>query len=270
METVVVAPYMTRIKHGPATYVRVLMNDVPMYDRAVMDFASQAFPATPWLIPGQNRVEVEVRDAPKNPHCEQAPPHFELFLFHQDMDALNDGSNETPLYHEEYPAVLETLPPEERKLPCSWTATFKPEGYIPEPIWADSAPGPVPEQGTPELLKAVFDLHIAFEKKDVDALVAVAALKLQDQQRYFGPLETNIPSEVKKEHVEMLAQPWDLMPFEPAKLRFRSCQGGRVAYVTHEDGGPPLRAKHQFDPLQRWAAKPLLMRQGSDDWRIYR
>jgi hypothetical protein len=261
-----VAHYMTRIRHCHGTHVRVFVNDLPMYDKAVLDFCAPTFGATPWFVPGENRVVIEVNDGPINPGMPTVPRHFHLLFFHQGENLETD---ETTLYEKEYPTFLAELPEAERKLPCRWTDTFTPKGQIPEPIWADAAPEPIPEKGTPELLKAVYDLHVAFSRRDVDALVGAAALKLEDMQRYFGPQSWNIPSEVKKEHAEMMAEPWDLAPFEPDRLRFRSCAGGRVAYATYEDGGPAVRARHKIAPTQTWAVKPLLVRQGAD-WRIYR
>jgi len=265
MDPTSVAPYMARIRHCHGTHLRVLVNDVPMYDRAVKDFCTPTFPATPWFVSGENRIEVEVAASPLNPDMAKVPPHFWLLLFHQGEDLDHD---ETTLYSLEYPQFMEKLPEDERKLPCRWKDTFTPEGGIPKPIWADSVPEPIPEKGTPELLKAVFDLYSAFSRKDIDALAAAGSLKLVDQQRYFGPQPGLVESEVKKEHVEMLQQPWELAPFDPDKLRFRSCADGRVAYATSAEGGPAIYAKHKHSASQ-FAVKPLLVRQGAD-WRIFR
>jgi hypothetical protein len=237
-----------------------------MYDRAVLDYCSPTWPATPWFIPGENTVEIEFKEAPKNPDMAVIPSHFHALFFHQGADMVKD---ETTLYAEEYPKLLQKLPEEERKLPCSIKSTFTPEGDIPKPIWADAAKGPVPEKGSPELLKAIFDLHHAFANRDVDALIAAAALKLEDQQRYFGPQPWLRQDDLKREHQEMMEQPWELAPFEPDRLRFRSCKEGRVAYATHDSGGPAVIARHKIDKNQTWAVKPLLVRQGAD-WRIYR
>lgn len=265
MDPATVAPYMARIRHTHGTHLRVLMNDLPMYDRAVRDFVTPTFAATPWFVPGENKIEVEVSASPLNPDMAKVPPHFWLLLFHQGADMDND---ETTLYSLEFPQFMEKLPEDERKLPCRWKDSFTPQGEIPKPIWADAAPEPIPEKGTPELLKAVFDLYSAFARKDIDALAAAGSLKLVDQQRYFGPQPWNVPSEVKKEHVEMLEQPWELNSFDPDRLKFRSCAEGRVAYVTSVDNGPAIFAKHKHAP-QAFAVKPFLMRQGAD-WRIFR
>lgn len=259
-------PYMARFRSNHGIHVRVLVNDIPMYDRSVLDYCSPTYPATPWFIPGENQVEIELAAAPLNQDMKVIPSHFHVLFFHQGPNIAKD---ETTLYEEEYPKLLAKLPPEERQLPCAIKSSFTPSGDIPKPIWADVPPGHVPEQGTPELLKAIFDLHHAFARRDLDALVGAISLKLEDQQRYFGPQPWLKESDVKREHAEMMEQPWDLAPFEPERLRFRSCVDGRVAYATLDDGAPAVRARHRLDPNQTWAVKPLLVRQGAD-WRIYR
>lgn len=265
MTTDLVAPYMARFRHSPGVHVRILMNDVPMYDRAVMTFSSPTFPATPWFRPGENEIVIECRPAPVNPEMESVPPHFQCFFFRQGPTI----EDEAELYLEEFPNFLLKLPEEERTMPCSVRATFTPEGIIPKPIWADADPGPVPETGSPELLKAVFDLHQAFAKRDGEALFTVGALKVEDLQRYFGSQPSTNPVELRKENEAMFQEPWDLAPFHPERLRFRSCQGGRVAYATNEHGGPAVMARHKADPGQAWAVRPLLVRRGAE-WRIYR
>ena len=260
------APYMARFRSSHGIHVQVRVNDVPIYDRAVLDFCAPTYPASPWFVPGENVVEVEVREGPINEDMKTIPPHFDVLFFHQGADLNKD---ETPLYFEEFPKLLQKLPAEERKLPCTLRSSFTPEGHIPEPIWRDVPKGPGPERGSPELLKAIFELHQAFAKRDLDALIATSAIKLEDQQRYFGPQPWLRESEIKAEHAEMMAQPWDLAPFEPERLRFRSCVEGRVAYATLDDGSPAVRARHRAIPNPTWAVKPLLVRRGAD-WRIFR
>jgi hypothetical protein len=256
---------MARMRHSPGVHVRILVNDIPMYDRAVMTFSTPTFPATPWFQPGENELVIECREAPVNPEMALVPPHFQCLLFEQGPTV----EDEETLVLEEYPTFLEKLPEDERKLPCARRTTFTPQGLIPKPIWADAAPGPVPERGSPELLKAIFDLHQAFAKRDGDALFAAGALKVEDLQRYFGNQVTTNPADLRKENEAMFAEPWDLAPFHPERLRFRSCAEGRVAYATDEHGGPAVLARHKVDPKQAWAVRPLLVRRGAD-WRIYR
>jgi hypothetical protein len=259
------APYMAMLRQCPGVHVRVFVNDVPMYDRAVMGYSTPTFPATPWLQAGENEIVIECRESPKNPEMVLVPAHFQCKIIGQGAVEADDKL----VYFEEYPTFLPKLPEEERKLPCSIRGTFTAEGVIPKPIWADSSPGPVPERGSPELLKTVFGLHQAFAKRDGDALLELGSLKIEDLQRYFGKLPSTDVASLRKENEEMFKEPWDVMPFRPEDLRFRSCAMGRVAYATSVDGGPALLARHKTDPGQVWAVRPLLLRQGAD-WRIFR
>jgi len=142
---------MARFRSNHGVHARVLVNDVPMYDRSVLDYCCPTYPATPWFISGENQVVLELSEAPLNEDMKVIPSHFHALFFHQ---GANIQTDETTLYEEEYPKLLEKLPAEERHLPCSIQSTFTPSGDIPKPIWADVPKGPVPEKGTPELLKA--------------------------------------------------------------------------------------------------------------------
>lgn len=264
----IVAPYMCRLYHSPGTLVRVWVNDLPMYDRAPEKMTTGNFPATPWFQPGENEIVIEVNDAPPAPGLKNIPSSFELLLFGEGKEDSVGVPAKIPLYDQKYPAFMSRLPPEEQKLPARWRGTFRPEGPIPEPIWADAPAGPIPENGTPELWKVMHEMHRAFGQKDVDAMIAATTLKLEDQRRYHGNHPRLQLNELRQENHEMLQEPWDLAPFEPSRMRFRSCAGGRVAYATRDDGGPALEARHPSGQ-HAWKFKPLLMRRGAD-WQIFR
>ena len=258
---------MTRLYHGPGTWVRAWVNDLPMYDDSSMTMRAVDFPATPWFVPGENEVVLELEPTPM-PQGLSAAPAFDLTFF-------GEGPKEAPsarphfvtLLETKFPQVLEELPPEERKLPVRWSKRFTPEGHIPSPIWADNPKENIPEKGTPELLAALFAVQQAFINKDVDALMAATELKLEDQLRYHPGSARLVPADIKKEHAEMLAEgQWDVKAFDPDRIRFRSCAGGRVAYARRDDGGPALEARNG---PHAWRARPLLVRQGAD-WRIFR
>jgi hypothetical protein len=88
------APYMARFRSSHGIHVQVRVNDVPIYDRAVLDFCAPTYPASPWFVPGENVVEVEVREGPINEDMKTIPPHFDVLFFHQGADLNKD---ETPL-----------------------------------------------------------------------------------------------------------------------------------------------------------------------------
>ncbi len=262
-----VAPYMTRLYHGPGTWVRVLVNDLPMYDKPADAFLSSDFPATPWFIPGENDVAIEVLEAPPVPGV-AIEPRFDLLFWGEGPSILPKGPpTKVPLFEQSFPRLLKELPIEDRKkVPIRYEAKFTPEGEIPPPIWAESQPEKIPEHGSPELLKPLFDLHQAFKRRDAEALIDGTDLKFEDQRRYHGNHPAIDRRTIITEHEEFLKAPWDLAPFEPDKIRFRSCQGGRVAYAHHESGGAALTAR---SGRSVWNVRPFLVRRGAD-WRIYR
>ena len=262
-----VAPYMTRLYHGPGTWVRVFVNDLPMYDKPSDASMSSDFPATPWLVPGENDLAIEVLEVPLPPNVGRAP-RFDLLFWGEGPSILAGGpASKVPLFETSFPKFLAELPPEARDdIPVRYEAKFTPEGNIPPPIWADASPETIPERGSPELLKPLFDLHQAFKRKDVDGFLGALDLKFEDQRRYHGNSPRLARAEVRVEHEEFFQARWDVPEFTPETLRFRACNGGRVVYAHNEKGGPAFEAR---SPTAAWNVRPFLIRRGAD-WRIYR
>ncbi len=259
------APYVARVLHNAGTFVTAIMNDIPMYEKSVMDFSAPTFHGCPWLVPGENEVVLEVEEAPLNPEF-RTLAMFELSLYLHVMKV----EDERNVFHVRYPDFVETLPPPRRKFPIrSDPMKFTPEGHIPEPIWWNAPKASINPLGSPELLQPLKDLHTAFEKRDIDAFLDLTSTKIEDLVRYTGPTPDASRTNLEQETAEFFGMQWDLRPFEPEKLRFRSCQEGRVVYVTDEERGPALFAKHKTEKRTAWRVKPYLVRQGNG-WRIFR
>ena len=260
------APYVARVLHNPGTRVLALVNDVPLYDDAATGFSAPAIHGCPWLVPGENQVVLEVDEAPKDEGMPNNLPMFELSFFLHKLKI----EEEVNVFHVRYPNFAETLPSERRKFPIvSDVMRFTPEGYIPDPIWKDAPSMNIPAAGTPKLLQPLFELHRAYERRDVDAFLDLTSTKISDMVRYTGPSPDASRDELAKETAEFFAMPWDLRPFDPNKLRFRSCAQGRVAYVTDDERGPALFAQHKTEPRTTWPVKPYLFFEGTR-WRIFR
>ncbi len=259
------APYVARVLQNAGTFVTALVNDVPMYEKSTMDFSAPTFHGCPFLIPGENQVVIEVEKAPMNMEI-PALPMFELAFFLHVMKV----EDEVNVFNVRYPDFVESLPPERRKFPVrSDVMKFTPPGYIPDPIWANAPRAAIREDGSPELLQPLFELHSAFVRRDIDAFLNITSTKIADLVRYTGPSPDATRSELEKETAEFFGMEWDLRPFDPKKLRFRSCCEGRVVYVTDDERGPALFAQHKTEPRTAWRVKPYLVRQGSG-WRIFR
>lgn len=263
-----IAPYMTRLYHGPGTWVRAWVNDLPMYDKPVHSMSAIDFPATPWFVPGENDLVLEFAESERPEGLSNVAPAFDLTFFAEGPPPLPTSKPPlVPILEVKFPALLAELPMEKWALPTRWSTKFTPTGNIPPPIWADNPREVIPERGNPELLGALFALHQAFAKKDVDAMVEAIDLKIEDQLRYHPGSARLNRSEIKKEHAEMLTEgDWKVAPFEPERLRFRSCAQGRVAYAHRDDGGPALEA---HNGPHAWKARPLFVRRGTD-WKIFR
>lgn len=261
----IAAPFVARVLHNAGTHVTALVNDVPIYQGAVQDFVAPSFPGCPWLMPGENSVVLEVEEAPINPEV-PVRAMFELCFF---LETEKVGEEHKD-FVARYPECMEGLPPERQKFPQrSNPMLWTPAGVIPEPIWKNSPPGNIPVDGTPELLQAVHQLHEAFETRNVDAFLDATSTKIADLVRYTGPQPHGTRAELAKETEENFAFPWDLRPFDPKKLRFRSCCDGRVAFVTDDERGPALSAQHKTEPGTKWRPKLYLFRDGGA-WRIFR
>lgn len=250
-------PHYYLVKHPPGFVLSISVNDIPFYRRVSMFHQAPNGPFNHLMLEGENRVTMLLAELTPEP-----------FRTHTCSMSILRQSDDAPLFHAEYPALLEQYPPEERTLPITHKAMFRFDEPSPRPLWLDSPVTDFPIEGTPSQRAAVAELHDAYRRQDIEDFLRAVSTKTDELQRFYGPMPEFQPANARANYGALLSEPWDLDPLDWNDMIFERRGGGRTAYVTRKDGRPALFAKHKTDPQKAWAANLHLCMVG-DRWRIF-
>jgi hypothetical protein len=247
--------YIYRILHRPGSRARALINGVPVYDRIVRDNVSPAQPITHWLASGDNTLTFELSPAPRSPNTPYLDAHFAFWV-------QDEKDQENKLFVWEYPTSLEAmkLP---TLLPLVHNETFHVSAELPEPAYAKASHEEFPEEGTPELRAAVFELYESFASRDAARFEKVMEVKSGEFDRYY-----TLPPLSKAGALQQMNAPWIMEPFNEHDLRFDRHLDGRLAKVRRASGRAAVRAVHRDEPYLGWGSDFFLTRLDGR-WRIY-
>jgi hypothetical protein len=247
--------YIYRIFHRPASRARALINGVPVYDRIVDQNVAPAQPITHWLVSGDNTFTFELAPTPRSPNTPLMGAHFAFMV----QDEKDQGNY---LFKWEYPLSLEEkgLP---SVLPLVHTANFHVSTELPTPAYAKALPEEFPEEGTPELRAAVFELHDAFARRDAAQFESVMDVKVSEFERYY-----TLPPLSRHDAIQQMNAPWIMEPFNEHDLRFDRYLDGRLAKARRASGKQAVRAEHRDEPGVGWGSD-FFMTRVDGRWRIY-
>jgi hypothetical protein len=253
------------IRHGPGVLGRVSLNDLPFHKGKPggadqFDGVSQL--GTHWLVPGENKLRVEVFWAAIG------QPGT---ILHAQVSREPGPPPETmkKIHDVHFPNVWKALPLEEQVIPFSYESSFVVEDDLPAPFYEGAKPERVPVEGTDELHQAVFEAHSALEKQDAEAFAGAMELSLTDLARYYPPNPGISRGPLVKKYQEAFAVPWKVPPFVPEDLLFESRAGNRVVYVHKKTGGYALEGQSLGDPEQS-LGKDLFLVRHHGRYRIFR
>lgn len=249
--------YIYRILHRPGSRARALINGVPIYDRIVKDNVSPAQPITHWLASGDNNLTFELAPAPLSPLTPYLGAHFAFWV--QDANAEDKDSK---LFQWDYPRSLQELELP-TVLPLVHTSIFHVSADLPTPAYAKASREEFPEEGTPELRAAVYELYDAFASRDAARFESSMEIKSSEFERYY-----TLDPMSKVEAMQNMNAPWIMEPFNEHDLRFERYLDGRLARVSRASGRPAVRAVHRDEPYLGWGSDFFLTRLDGR-WRIY-
>ena len=117
-------------------------------------------------------------------------------------------------------------------------------------VWQDGPATPPAEADARALVALAREVHGAMVARDVDALLALTALKTTELARALDTPVAEIEDGQRELFGELFADPtWRVAPFDPAQLAAVPCAGGRMVRVTDSSGGPALVAATDDRPF---------------------
>ncbi|MFT3764722.1 MAG: nuclear transport factor 2 family protein [Minicystis sp.] len=246
--------YFYRIYHGPDTRIRVLMNDVPFYQRAPQALAiTHTNGANHLVVPGDNTITLELYEA---------PTHLPVIV-----EVTIDNNHDSPVVRLDWPALWEGLPAESAVLPFVFTAPFRAGGVSYKPAYLNAPRSNFGPEGTHELRQAVRDFHDAVSRGDTDAFLRLMELKSSEGMRAYEGASAFSMGAASQEIGAYFAKGPQVRPLDMRDLVFESRLDGRVAYVTRADWGPAIEAATPDG--QRFLADLWLTRHDGE-WKIFR
>jgi len=247
--------YVFRIFHRPASRARVLINGIPVYDRAPTQNVSPMQPMTHWLVTGDNTFTFELSPAPRSPLTPSMGPHFKFYVAPAE-------AQESALYGWEYLNDYQKLKLP-LDLPLVHAGVWRVDAKLPEPVHLRGSREEFPVEGTPEQHAAVLELYESFATRDAGRFEKAMDLKVSTFESYYGPQPLS-----RAQAMQRINEPWVMEPYDAPDLRFDSYVDGRVAHVRRTSGKPAVRAIHRDEPYQGWGSD-FFMTRLDGRWRIF-
>jgi hypothetical protein len=274
-----ITPVFFTITLAKGTWARVYLNDLPLYKSPYMGPDSRSGPANYLLMPGENRISVELNQIEDHPQERVGAIDFrkdaiKVQIYTVDNPEAPEGTKlaRTILLDVEFPQIFDDTAEEHRHYPFHYERSFDLD--VPElhtPLFATAPEMEFGCEGDSELVGVVQGIYALLEKGDYDGFINALELKFRcDEQALSGV--SGAPTAAEKIRVmreELIA--YDPKPSEPldvAMLHFHPRRNGSVAHVTRFDDQYVLEVACQKDPKRR-IRTDLLMIQHQGRWRVF-
>ncbi len=217
------------------------------------------YPLTPWMIEGEDRLEVRLGPLPPAPEGEE--PFFRLALHR--LATMGDAWPGSQLCGYRWTAN-ESVLAASRLTPVfrhtvRWPRTVGP--------WAWQDAQPMTPEDRPAIEALVARAHQALAARDAAGVRRLLSLKLADLSLGLGLSRDEIESDVARSLEAVLeARDWTLEPLDPRGLALEPVAGGRLVAVRDRAGGPPLAGSGAGLPF----ALPLTVSRIGGAWQIVR
>jgi hypothetical protein len=260
-------PVYGNFRFYPGTVGRIFLNDLPIFQGYVGNGFSQNSRILHFLVPEENRLELEILAAPKpkggrlayepdpRPQMqgEDTNQSIEITIF---KERAPESGEIDVLYHCMFPDLWKDVPEERRRLPHVHVATFDPRVIVPKLAFLSAARHQVPCEGTAELHQALRDLHDAFQSRDAGRLADEMGLQMAEfETAYDGASGSSLTAQ-REALDELVGEPIVVEPLDRAQIHFHARAQGRVVHVERVDRRPVIDVKtigkpqgHASDPV---------------------
>lgn len=229
--------------------VRVVMNDVDVFDDWTGARRVVRTEINPYIIEGSNRLEVLLTPMTDDDgQVMDTVREFQLTLIKGEPGHGHDD----PARIAHYEWREDEAPVTPGALTDVWSRQFnvRPEHAFGRWVWQDS-PSAVPgQEDSLELLALTEIVHSALERRDVDAVVELTAWRDRELARAHGiSIDAQVAGQ-RARYEQLFASPaWSLEAFDPQRLAASPHARGRLMRVTDAVGDAPIKGtdgKHAF------------------------
>ena len=254
------------------SWVRVYINDVPLYRTPHVGPDSRSGPLNYLLQAGANELKIEVLKTgkPQAGKYQQNAIIFQVYTVNN-MDAPeSEKLDREILLDVRYPQILTSAEEEHQHLPFYHREVFELNMDLATPLFVNAPECQFDCAGTPALREAVERIYQVLDRGDYDALLDELSLKFScDELVLEGDADRLRGARIAQWQQELLQyEPRPNEPLDMSMIHFEPRFGGRVAYVTRHDEQYVLDAVCRKDAKRRIRTDLLMVQQGGR-WRVF-
>jgi hypothetical protein len=191
----------------------------------------------PFLVPGENEIEVMLGPPPPPPDGEPAPAGnraFKLRAFRAEWGVEGPDEALADFTYGSEPELPEQGRVSVIKLPFDAGAAHG--------RWAHQDARPFSPADRAAVVGVVLEAHAALAARDAAALGALTSTKREELARALDTPADELAAD-ERAYLQgfFQAHDWKLAPIDPAALVLSPTAGGRLVQVTDASGRPPLR-----------------------------
>ena len=256
-----------RIEHESAA--RFYLNDLPVWKFLRHGADSMNAGANSWLVPGENVLTLDIVQAPLTlPNMPPGRPTLEVTIF-KAAEGATEPTDVEIVHQVQFPQMWDDVDEDLKTFPYRHESRFTlPDADVYRPVFLDAPEQEIPSEGTPELRKAVQNLHDAVKSNDGSRFADQVALQFEEYERASGGVaDTDVASQ-RKTSDEFFAHPIEVKDLEMDRLVFESRSNGRIVHVVRDDGRPVLMARATDDPSEQFQGNVLLTHHDGR-WRAF-
>jgi len=271
-------PYYFALHFREGVFGRAWLNDLPVHKVPKHGPDSMHSGANHMLVPGRNRLAIEVYNlpllSPPPPPVPGEPPAKRVDIMPVTMKVyqLKDPNAEPmeaiEMVNVELPVALGLAVWERPPLPLYYEAEFDLPFPVSEPVYWRSPPASFSCEGTPELVQAVREVHDALMQRDLRRFHQLLSLKHEAYAAAYPGEPAAALDRQRSASEKFFALRYLVKPLDMTKVHFEPRAGGRVAYVSGWDDQPVLEAVAEDQPGLSLRAN-LLLTQHDGQWRVF-
>ena len=253
-------------------WVRIYINDVPLYRTPHVGPDSRSGPLNYLLKPGDNELKIEVLKTGKAQEgkYQKNAVIFQAYMVNN-MDAPeSEKLDREVLLDVRFPKIMTDAEEEHQHFPLYHREVFELKLDLATPLFVNAPECSFDCAGTPDLRAAVQRIYDVLDAGDYDALMDELKLKFSCEELvHEGDADRLTGARIAQWRDELLQyEPRPSEPLDMSLVHFEPRYGGRVAYVTRHDEQYVLNAVCRKDTKRRIRTDLLMVQQGGR-WRVF-